>query len=104
MTQPLSVSDFASNAPEQIEHFARLLINSPLKTRLFEEIYRGKRNVKTVKELSAKLGVSEKHVLTIGKPLAVRHLFDAIKLNKRVAYAKIPTVATVKHQILRLAG
>jgi hypothetical protein len=104
MTQPISVSDFASNAPEQIEHFAQLLVNSPLKTRLFEEIYRGKRSVKTVKELADKLGVPEKRVLTIGKPLADRHLFYATKLNKRVAYMKIPTVTTVKQQILRLAG
>lgn len=104
MTQPVPVSDFASSAPEQIEHFAKLLANSAQKRQLFQEIYRGSRAVKTVTELAEKLGLSEKRVLTIGKPLADRHLFEAIKKNGRTAYKKIPTVATVKDQILKLAG
>lgn len=104
MTQPVPVSDFASSAPEQIEQFAKLLVNSLQKRHLFQEIYRGSRAVKTVTELAARLGLTEKRVLTIGKPLADRHLFVATKKNGRTAYKKIPTVATVKEQILRLAG
>src|SRR5687767_2730297 len=103
MPEVIRVSDFPSNAPEQIEHYAKLIRNSPLKIRLFEEIYRGKRAVKTTRELAASLGVSEKHILTIGKPLATHHLFEDIKKDSRIAYKKRSEITAVKNQILALA-
>ena len=104
MTEPIAVSDFASSAPEQIEHFAKLLSKSAQKRELFAAIYRGKKSVKTVRELATSTQIAEKRILTIGKPLADQHLFDATKVNNLTAYKKRPTVASVKNQILRLAG
>lgn len=99
----LPVSDFASNAPEQLEHFAKLLSRSVPKRRLFEEIYRGKRAIKTIQSLAAALGVTPKRILELGKPLSEHQLFAAVKHEGRLAYGKIPIIAANKARILALA-
>jgi len=99
----LPVSDFASNAPEQLEHYAKLLQHSDDRQRLFAEVYRGPKPVKTVPELATKLDVTTKRILEIAKPLTSNHLFDPIKVDKRIAFRKISTIAAHKNKILALA-
>jgi hypothetical protein len=99
----LPVSDFASNAPEQLEHYAKLLSRSEMKRRLFEEIYRGKRSIKTVAMLASALDVTSKRILELAKPLAEHHLFAAIKHEGRIAYRKNPLIAANKRRISALA-
>lgn len=98
------VSDFTSNAEEQLEYYARLLRPSRLRTRLFEAVYRGKPKVKTVATLAKTLKLSEKRVLDLGKFLALHDAFEQTSVDGRVAYKKRPKISAQKAKIMALAG
>jgi hypothetical protein len=99
-----NVSEFAATAPEQIDHFAKLLSRSDIRRNVFWEIYRGKSNKgKTAQEIGKRVHLTPKRVLEIATPLADNHLFEKIKRDGRTAYRKYPNINTVKHKIKRLA-
>lgn len=98
------VSEFPATAPEQIDHFARLLRKSPQKRDVFEEICRGKsKDPKTAKAIAKKTGLSHKRVLTIATNLAAHQLFEKTSHEGQVAYKKYPNINAVKAKILKLA-
>jgi hypothetical protein len=103
----LSVTDTASNRRDQIANFAEMLKGAPLKIKLVELIYKGKKQVKTVEHLAHELKKSSKAVLTIASPLATQGLFDKVRERSSgknlIAYSKIDFVAANKVAILRLA-
>src|SRR5689334_13303637 len=100
-----SVSEFPASAPEQIDHFARLLSKSEQRRKVFWEIYRGKTKApKTAEEIGRNVRLTPKRVLEIASPLAANHLFEKTKKDGRTAYRKYPTINTVKRRIHGLAS
>jgi hypothetical protein len=98
------VSEFSATAPEQIEHFAKLLIRAPVRVQIFTEVYRGQRQrPRTAEEIAQVLDITAKHVLTSASPLATHGLFEKTKVGKLIAYKKYPEINTVKGKILSLA-
>ncbi|MGH9684998.1 MAG: hypothetical protein ACRD4S_15465 [Candidatus Acidiferrales bacterium] len=100
-----NVSEFAATAPEQIEHFAKLLTSSAPRRKVFWEVYRGQsQRGKTAEEISKRIpSLSPKRVLEIATPLANSHLFEKIRRDGLIAYRKYPNINTVKQKIMRLA-
>lgn len=99
-----AVSEFPATAPEQIEHFAKLLSRSEEKRRVFVEIYRGQsQKPKTAAAISEEINLDPKRVLEIATPLAANHLFEKTKLGHLTAYKKYSAINTVKGRILALA-
>src|SRR5580692_8873627 len=102
------VSDTASNRRDQIANFAELLRNAPMKQRVFEAVYHGKKRVKTVEEVAAAASISTgKRVTEIAKSLVNEKLFEQsrehIDGRNHTVYRKIDFVATNKSKILQLA-
>lgn len=100
-----SVSEFPATAPEQIDHFAKLLSKSEQRRTVFWEVYRGKsKHAKTADEIGKRVHLDKKRVLEIATPLAANHLFEKTKRDGLTAYRKYPAINTVKQTILRLAS
>ncbi|HEV1996473.1 MAG TPA: hypothetical protein VGR03_19225 [Candidatus Acidoferrum sp.] len=99
------VSEFPATAPEQIDHFAKLLSKSDQRRKVFWEIYRGKsKRAKTAEEIGKRVGLTPKRVLEIATPLAANNLFEKTKDNGRTAYRKYQNINTVKQKIMGLAS
>jgi hypothetical protein len=100
-----AVSEFPATAPEQIEHFAKLLSRSDARRKVFAEIYRGQsQQPKTAAAIAKQTRLSPKRVLEIATPLAANHLFEKTKVGHAVAYKKYGNINTVKSRILALAS
>lgn len=104
----LHVTDTASNRRDQIANFSELLAKSPAKRAVFEEIYRGKKKTKTVKEIAQRTPYSAKRVTELCKPLATEGLFlqerERVNGKSFTVYRKIDFVAANRRQILGLAA
>jgi hypothetical protein len=99
-----AVSEFPATAPEQIDHFAKLLSKSEQRRKVFWEIYRGQsKDAKTADEIGKRVHLESKRVLEIATPLAANQLFEKTKRDGLTAYRKDPAINTVKQKILRLA-
>lgn len=106
MTQLTHTSEFPATAPEQIEHFAKLLRKSEIKRQIFAEVYRGqstKPKVPAQIALAVGSSVTGKRVAELATPLAHAGLFEIVKDGNRVAYRKHRHIATVRDKILSLA-
>jgi hypothetical protein len=101
---PQAVSDFSSNAPEQIAHAAKTVGRSEPRRKVFAAIYTGKKRIKTVPEISRDTGLSEKRVVEHGKKLSDNHVVNPTKIGGRRAYEKIDSIHTHKKRILALAA
>ena len=99
---PTQVSDALSNANEQIEHAAKTIGGSNQRLEVFNAIYHGKRQVKSVKEIAESTGLSSKCVLTAGKKLADNNIVEQTKQDGGTAYRKIAFFHTQKKAILTL--
>jgi hypothetical protein len=97
-----NVSDSRSNSYEQIEFAVKKIGKSKDKLKVFDFIYRGKKTIKTVAEISNGVGISAKRVLEVGKPLAKNSIVKQIKVNKKIAYEKDPFYSDHKNQIINL--
>jgi hypothetical protein len=94
----LNVSDSASHRRDQIDNLADLLENAPTRQALARAVNFGKKRVKSVGELAAKLSsefkktITAKRVTEIGKPL-VNLAFTQERIvengRKTTAYAKL---------------
>jgi hypothetical protein len=100
----LPVSDFSSNAAEQIEHAAKTIGRSEQRQAVFKAIYNGKKRVKTVPELSRATGLSEKRVVELGKQLSDNRVVKPTTVDGRKAYEKIDSLHHHKKRILALAS
>lgn len=101
-TVPQSVADVRANRNETILHVAAAIGKSKLKRNLFAAVYYGKQTRKPVAQLAAKLVLTEKQVLTLGKHLVKHEAFGQAKVGGRVAYEKDPPVDALKSQILKV--
>lgn len=99
---PQSVTDFRSNANDQLA-FAARVIGKGLRRTVFEAIYRGKKSTKTVGEIANQTGLTSKQVLTAGLALANTHLVEKTKVGKETAYQKDPVYSHYRNRVLALA-
>lgn len=104
MKSPLSTSDFASNAPEQIEHIAKLIGRSAHKRAVFEAVYYHKAKARTVAEIAKKTGLTRIQVLKVGSALAGTAFDQIDSHNGDIAYARRREYHKHKKQILALGG
>jgi len=101
---PLEVSDKISNLNDQIANVSRILGRSRERKKVFEAIYRGKKQVKTKKEIAKVAYLSEIRVLQEAGKLAANNIVDMVKIEGQTGYRKIPFFSHHKIEILRLAG
>ncbi|HLX71334.1 MAG TPA: hypothetical protein VKV04_17040 [Verrucomicrobiae bacterium] len=101
---PQAVSDFLSNAPEQIEQAARAVGRSDRARKVFTAIYTGKQRIKTVGEIAKSMRLTRKAVLMAGKRLHNRHVVHQTKKDNDTAYEKIDAFYAHRDKILKLAG
>jgi hypothetical protein len=101
---PQAVSDFLSNAPEQIEQAARAVGRSAVTRKVFLAIYTGKERIKAVGTLAKSTKLTRKQVLTAGKRLHNRHIVHQTKKAGDTAYEKIDSFYANKSKILGYAG
>lgn len=107
----LNVSDNASHRRDQIDNLTDLLVNAPTRQALVKAVNFGKKRVKSIGELAAKLssqikGITPKRVTEIGKPL-VNLAFTQERIiengRRTTAYAKLERHRDVK-DALKLAN
>jgi hypothetical protein len=102
----LNVSDNTSHRRDQIDNLVDMLTKAPARQALARAVNFGKKRVKSVGVLAAKLSITPKRVTEIGKPL-VNHAFtqERILENGRMttAYAKLDRHRDVK-KALELAN
>lgn len=101
---PLEVSDKISNLNDQIANVSRILGRSRDRIRVFEAVYRGKKQVKTKKEIVHMTRLSEMRILQEAGKLAANNIVDPLKIKGQTAYRKIPFFSHHKKEILRLVG
>jgi hypothetical protein len=98
-----AVSDARSNKHEQVAHAAEVLQAAPNRLCVFEEIYRGKKLVKTRSDLETATGLNNKQVLNAAKVLVDNQLVTQEKRDGLTAYRKDDFYSANKVKILRLA-
>ena len=69
MTQATRVSDFLSNVNDQIVNAATLIGRSKQRQKVFEAVYKGQKQIKSVKEIMSTTNMSYGHVLNEAKKL-----------------------------------
>jgi hypothetical protein len=98
----INVSDNASHRKDQIENLTELLTNAPTRQALVKAVNFGKKRLKSVGELAAKLSITPKRVTEIGKPL-VNHAFTQERILEHgrmtTAYAKFDRHRDVKEAL-----
>jgi hypothetical protein len=100
MTQ--KVADVRANVNENIVHAAKTIGRSKARRAVFEEIYRGKKKIKTVDELMASTGLGRVHVLNEGKKLAGNGIVAQVKVDGRTGYEKDEFFVHHKKKVLAL--
>jgi hypothetical protein len=107
-TMHMDVSDTASNRRDQIANFAELLDRAPTRRKVFQAVYRGKRQTKSVREIAAATGFSAKRVTMIAKPLVREKVFfqgrTRIDGSMQTIYRKNDFVESNKAKILVLGA
>jgi len=99
----LKTTDSPANANEYIANAAKTLGRSEDRHKVFEAIYRGKKQVKTVVELMAATNLTRIRVLQEGGVLAAHEIVDKEKVNSQMAYRKRDFLQHNRDKILRLA-
>jgi hypothetical protein len=100
MTQ--KVADVRANPNENIIHAAKVIGRSKARRAVFEEIYRGKKKIKTVDELMQATRLGHVHVLNEGKKLAGNGIVAQVKVDGRTAYEKDEFFVHHKKTVLAL--
>lgn len=100
----IETTDVRSSPNEQIVHAARVIGRSEARRKVFEEIHRGKKRVKTVDEIVSKTGLPRIRVLQEARFLYNNRIVKRKKVNGKLAYEKDDFYSQNKKTILRLAG
>lgn len=92
---------------EKLIHTAEYLNKSEARLAVFSAIYSGKKLIKTVPDLEKTLNFDKKKVLGAGKNLADRNLIrqgrSKAKGKLTTHYEKLPAIASIKEEIIRLS-
>ncbi|GEJ58421.1 hypothetical protein [Anaeromyxobacter diazotrophicus] len=100
----VAVSDSRSNGPEQIVHAAECIGKAKQRRAVFVAIYHGKKQLKTVGEISDATGLSRKRVLEEGRKLATKGIVAQDKVDGEIGYRKDDFYHANKAKILALAS
>ena len=101
--QAAPVSDLGSNAPENILHAATAIGRSKDRLKVFDAVYKGKKRIKTVSEISSSTGLKRKRVLEEGVKLASNHIVTQKKVDGETAYEKINFFHQNKAKVIALS-
>ena len=96
MSGSIPVSDLLSNLPDQVVNSAKLMNKSPQRQSIFEAIYKGQRQEKSVREIMKVTGLSQIRVLNEGKKL------DLLVVKVPKGFRKKKELATHYKKILAL--
>ena len=100
----LEITDRISNVNDQLVNAARAISRSPIKRKIFEYIYLGKKKIKTATEISKALKLPEKRVLEeAGKLCGRGGIIEKDKTYGRMGYRKNDFIHHHKSKILSLA-
>src|SRR5262245_26334429 len=98
------VTDIRSGDAEQIEYAAkRIGKRGSRRRKVFDEIYRGKKNPKTAVSIASATGLTPKEVLDAGKFLADSLIVNQTKVGKQTAYSKDPGYKSLRSKIRKYA-
>jgi hypothetical protein len=97
---PVSVSDIRANLNENILHAVSIIGKSKDRRKVFEAIYRGKKEIKTVEDIARKTGLSRVRVLQEGGKLHANQIVEKIKEDNQTAYKKIEIYTHHKARVL----
>jgi hypothetical protein len=97
------VNDSLANREDNIVNAAKIIGKSAHRQTVFERVYFGQKQFKTVKEIAKYMGISEKHVLTVAKPLVDTEIVTTRKVDGATAYGKTKFCASHKNRILDYA-
>lgn len=101
---PTDVSDVRSNPQDQIAHAATVIGRSEDCRKVFSEIYRGKKAIKTASEIASNTSLPRLRVLQEAGKLSNNYIVKKTKVNGEIAYEKDPFYTQNKAKILKLAG
>ncbi|HEX5400334.1 MAG TPA: hypothetical protein VFY06_14905 [Verrucomicrobiae bacterium] len=100
---PIEVSDKISNLNDQLANAAKILGRSTHRQKVFEAIYRGKKQVKTQNDIRRTTKLPPVRILQEGGKLAGNHIVEQFKVDGLIAYKKVGFYSLHKAKILRLA-
>jgi len=101
---PLNVADIRANLNENIIHAVTIIGKSMDRRSVFEAIYHGKKEVKTVDDIAKETGLSRVRVLQEGGTLHANQIVEKTRKDKQTAYKKDETYTHHKKKILSLLG
>ncbi len=101
-THPASVADVRANHNETIVFAANVIGNSIKRKKIFEEIYRGRKQYKSVDDISEAIGFTKVSVLQGGGTLARNHVVIQDKIDGKTIYRKDRFISENKKKILSL--
>mgnify|MGYP006292497063 CR=1 FL=1 len=101
---PVSVHDSRSNSNEQIVHAANIIGRSKRCYKVFEAIFRGKKIIKTVKDIEKITGLNNVEVLQQGKKLSSNGIVEQVKTKTGTGYKKDKFYSQHYRRILSIAG
>jgi hypothetical protein len=99
---PIKVADVRANLNENILHVVKIIGKSQDRRSVFEAIYRGKKEVKTVDDIARDTGLSRVRVLQEGGNLHGNQIVEKTKKDNQMAYKKDETYTHHKKKILSL--
>lgn len=99
---PLNVADIRANLNENIMHAVTIIGKSRDRRSVFEAIYRGKKEIKTVDDIAQQTGLSRVRVLQEAGNLYANQIVDKTKKEKQTAYKKDQTYTQHKKKILSI--
>lgn len=100
---PIDTTDVRSHSKAQIQHALEVLGRSNDRRKVFAEIYRGRKGIKTVDEIALKTNLKRKRVLEEGLVLYKNGLIKREKVCGKFAFIKDDFYSQHKERILRLA-
>jgi len=104
MTGYTHVTDVRSNENEHLEYAAKRIGKKGTRRRkVFDAIYRGKKNPKTAPELADSTKLSSKEVLDEGKKLADWQIVGQTKIGHQTAYSKDTSIKQLRSRIQKHA-
>lgn len=99
---PLNVADVRANLNENILHAVTIIGKSQDRRHVFEAIYRGKKEVKTVDDIVRETGLSRVRVLQEGGKLHANQIVVKTKKDNQTAYKKDETYTHHKKKVLSI--
>ena len=99
---PIKVADIRANLNENIIHATKIIGRSADRRKVFEAIYRGSKQIKTVDDVIKETNLSRVRVLQEAGKLYANQIVEKTKKDKRTAYRKDEIYTQHKRKILSI--